>query len=499
MASKEQQVENSFIYMLPLFVSGIFPFVTMPILTRILTKEDYGILALAQIYAILVVGFANFGMSASYDRNFFKYKNDKIKSAQLLYSTLFFVILNFVFLASLTFFFRNTFAKLIIRDAQYGNLLFVALCAQFSITVSYYYYSYFKNSELAKKFTAYTIAQNIINVVLSLFMVAYLKTGVIGIVYAQLLSGLIIFSAQSYKFLIMLKPSLDKSILLESIKISYPLTPTIFFGVIGTQFDKYMIGLLATVGGVGIYSIGQKVASVSFTFMTAIQNVFSPQVYKRMFDLKEKGGESVGTYLTPFVYVSTALALILAIFSEEIISILTPVSYHGAIDVVTVLAMYYGFLFFGKISPMQLIYSKKTYMCSLLSTVSIGFNVALNILFIMKWGAVGAAWGTFLAALISGSVYFIVAQRYYLIKWEYLKVGSVFFIFFISALLMLVLRNADINYIIRLMLKGSVMGIYIYIGIKFNILTMDRYRSIKKLLNGLMILRLEIGKADTKV
>src|SRR3989304_1344997 len=134
MTGKELQVKNSFIYMLPLLVSGIFPFVAIPILTRILTREDYGILALAQIYAILVGGLADFGMRASYDRNFFKYKNDKIKSAQLLFSTLFFVILNFVFLASLTFFFRNTFAKLILRDAQYGNLLFAALCAQFSST-----------------------------------------------------------------------------------------------------------------------------------------------------------------------------------------------------------------------------------------------------------------------------------------------------------------------------------------------------------------------------
>ena len=479
MTGKEQQVKNSFIYMLPLLVSGIFPFVALPILTRILTKEDYGILALAQIYAILVSGFADFGMRASYDRNFFKYKNDKIKSAQLLFSTLFFVILNFVFLASLTFFFRNTFADLIVRDAQYGNLLFVALCAQFSSSVSYYYYSYFKNSELAKKFTAFTIAQNIINVVLSLFMVAYLKTGVIGIVYAQLLSGLIIFSAQSYKFLIMLKPSLDKSILLESIKISYPLTPTIFFGVIGTQFDKYMIGLLATVGGVGIYSIGQKVASVAFTFMTAIQNVFSPQVYTRMFDLKEKGGESIGSYLTPFVYISTAFALIIAVFSEEIISILTPVSYHGAIDIVTVLAMYYGFLFFGKITPMQLIYSKKTYMCTVLSTVSMGFNIVLNILFIMKWGAIGAAWGTFLAAVISGSLFFMVAQKHYLIKWEYLKIGTIFLVFFASAMLMIVLRDFNADYATRLILKGISIGFYIYLGIKFNVITMDNYRLLK--------------------
>ena len=479
MANKEQQIKNSFIYMFPLLVSGIFPFVALPILTRILTKEDYGILALAQIYAILVAGFANFGMSASYDRNFFKYRSDRTKSAQLLFSTLFFVILNFFFLASLTFFFRNTFAKLIIRDAQYGNLLFVALCAQFSSTVSYYYYSYFKNSELAKKFTAYTIAQNIINVVLSLFMVAYLKTGVIGIVYAQLLSGLIIFSAQSYKFLIMLKPSLDKSILLESIKISYPLTPTIFFGVIGTQFNKYMIGLLTTVGGVGIYSIGQKVASVAFTFMTAIENVFSPQVYRRMFDLKEKGGESIGRYLTPFVYISTAFAFIIAVFSEEIISILTPVSYHGAIDIVTVLAMYYGFLFFGKITPMQLIYSKKTYLCSLLSIVSIGFNIVLNILFIMKWGAVGAAWGTFLAAVISGSLYFVVAQKNYLIKWEYVKIGIIFLVFFSSTMLMIVLRDFNTDYVTRLILKGISIGFYIYMGIKFDVITMDNYRLIR--------------------
>jgi len=479
MANKEQQIKNSFIYMFPLLVSGIFPFVALPILTRILTKEDYGILALAQIYAILVAGFANFGMSASYDRNFFKYRSDRTKSAQLLFSTLFFVILNFFFLASLTFFFRNTFAKLIIRDAQYGNLLFAALCAQFSSTVSYYYYSYFKNSELAKKFTAYTIAQNIINVVLSLFMVAYLKTGVIGIVYAQLLSGLIIFSAQSYKFLIMLKPSLDKSILLESIKISYPLTPTIFFGVIGTQFNKYMIGLLTTVGGVGIYSIGQKVASVAFTFMTAIENVFSPQVYRRMFDLKEKGGESIGRYLTPFVYISVAFALIIAVFSEEIISILTPVSYHGAIDIVTVLAMYYGFLFFGKITPMQLIYSKKTYLCSLLSIVSIGFNIVLNILFIMKWGAVGAAWGTFLAAVISGSLYFVVAQKNYLIKWEYVKIGIIFLVFFSSTMLMIVLRDFNTDYVTRLILKGISIGFYIYMGIKFDVITMDNYRLIR--------------------
>lgn len=128
---------------------------------------------------------------------------------------------------------------------------------------------------------------------------------------------------------------------------------------------------------------------------------------------------------------------------------------------------------------MQLIYSKKTFTCTVLSTFSIGFNIALNIIFIMKWGAIGAAWGTFLAAAISGLIYFVIAQKYYLIKWEYAKIGTIFLIFFVSAMLMIILRNFDINYEIRLICKGISIGLYTCLGIKFNLITMDNYRLLR--------------------
>ena len=174
------------------------------------------------------------------------------------------------------------------------------------------------------------------------------------------------FLILGFNFLKIYPVRFNWGILKESLKLSYPLTPKIFLGVIGNQFDKYMIGLLATVGGVGIYSIGQKVAGVVFTFMGAIQNVYSPQVYKRMFNLGQKGGESVGRYMTPFAYISIAVALLISLFSEEVISLLTPEPYHGAIDIVIVLSMFYGSWFFGK-QP-QLIYVKKdTYQFSAFS------------------------------------------------------------------------------------------------------------------------------------
>ena len=70
--------------------------------------------------------------------------------------------------------------------------------------------------------------------------------------------------------------------------ISLPLTPRFFFGVINTQFDRYMLGILGSVGGVGLFEIGQKIGNIIFSFITALQNYFSPKVYQMFFSKEKK-------------------------------------------------------------------------------------------------------------------------------------------------------------------------------------------------------------------
>ena len=151
MANKEQQIRNGLIYLMPVIIGNVLPFITLPIFTRILTKEDYGVLALAQIYAIFVTGLANFGMTAAYDRNYFQYRSNHMETAKLLYSTLLFVLLNFLFLAGLTYLFKGALSKLIIGSITHGNILFFAFCGQFFFSVSYYYLTYFKNHVIISK------------------------------------------------------------------------------------------------------------------------------------------------------------------------------------------------------------------------------------------------------------------------------------------------------------------------------------------------------------
>lgn len=479
MTDKEQQIKNSFIYLLPSVVGNLIPVITLPIFTRILTKEDYGVWGLAQVYAIFMSGLANFGLIIGYERNFFQYK-DQEKSAELLYSTLLFVLSVFIVIGLFTYFFKSPISRLVIGSSEHSDILFWSFCSTGIISLKNYYLTYFKNTENAKSFARYTIDENLLGVVFSFFMVVYLRIGVIGLVWGQLLASLIIFCILGVNFLKLYPVAFNWEVLKDSLKLSLPLTPRIFFGVIGNQFDKYMIGLLNTVGGVGVYSIGQRVANIVSTYMTAIQNVFSPQVYKRMFEQGEEGGESIGRYLTPFLYISIAVALLISLFSEEVISILTPKSYHDSIDIVIVLSMLYGSYFFGK-QP-QLIFARKTHITSILTLVGIALNIGINIPFIYKWGAVGAAWGTLVAGLISGGIGFWVSQHYYKIKWEYKKIGAIFTIFFGSAILMILLRNASVGYGIRVVAKLTAVGIYAYLGIKLGILGRDNYLLIRKMI-----------------
>ena len=479
MSDKAKQIRNTGLYLLPVVLSNALPLVTLPIFTRLLTKEDYGVWALAQVYAIFVTGIANFGLTIGYERNFFEQK-EPVKAAGLLYATLLFVSTVLLVFGLLTYLFRQQLAQLVVGSADHAHILFWSYCAVGVMGLKNYYLTYFKNTENARAFIWYTIDETILALGFALIFVAWLRVGVIGMVWGQLAASSLIMAILTFRFTRTLPVSFSRPALKDSLRLSLPLTPRIFFGVIGSQFDKYMLGLLDTLGGAGIYNIAQKIANAVFTCMTAIQNVYSPQVYQRMFSSNAEEGRTIGRYLTPFLYVSAFVGLVIALFAEEVIGILTPKDYHGAADIVTILSLLYVTYFFGK-QP-QLIYAKKTFLISILTVGSIGLNVLINVPLIMQWGAIGAAWGTLISGLITGAVSFFLAQHYYRIYWEYGKIGIIFLILFGSAVAVIMLRHTSVPYGIRAAAKLISLAGYCYLGIKLNILTRQNALLIRGLL-----------------
>jgi O-antigen/teichoic acid export membrane protein len=158
----------------------------------------------------------------------------------------------------------------------------------------------------------------------------------------------------------------------------------------------------------------------------------------------------------------------LALFSEEIIFVLTPPSYHGASNIVSLLSLMYVLYFFGK-QP-QLIYAKKSGLISILTLASISINILVNIPLIKKFGVDGAAYGSLLSALISAALTLGVSQKYFFIRWEWTKILSCLVSIFLFTFIHIYLRDIGIAWIIRFLAKLSLLFFFTLLGIALKIL-----------------------------
>jgi O-antigen/teichoic acid export membrane protein len=266
----------------------------------------------------------------------------------------------------------------------------------------------------------------------------------------------------------------------DSLKLGLPLMPRILFGVLGSNFDKYLIGQIASLGGVGVYSIGQRVANIAFTYTTALQNVFSPQVYSRMFAGGPGASASIGRYLTPFAYASTVPSFLIALFSEEILRLLAPPEYGAAIAIITILVLHYSLQFFGKIP--QIAFARKTYLISVLAALATAANVGFAAAGISMWGTIGAAWGALAAGATMTTVTFVVGQRCFRIDWEGRKLVAMFGLLFGSAFITLALRAAGVPYPLLLAFKCVAFAGYVVLGHRLGILTGENLALVRDLL-----------------
>lgn len=462
-------------YLVSFFFKTLFPLVTIPILTNYISKEEFGIYALCMFYGTFGSGLANLGLLSAFERNFFEEtSNDKKK---LLWNILIVVSLSFMFVLLLSYTCSHFISNKIFQIPTLNEYLTIGLFFQGLKSINLYFLAFWKNSENPRKYTLLSLIESVSSILTAIFLVVYFSMGLFGFILGQIIG---VFLTVVINFSLILYPfyyKMDLNLIKRQLNLSLPLTPRVFFGVINTQFDRYMLGLLDTLGAVGIYDIGQKIANTSFTFMTSVQNVFSPQVYKKLFSDNENTKNSVGAYLTPFFFICVLFCLSLSIFSSEIIIILTPKEFHDAAPIISILSILYSFYFFGK-QP-QLLYAKKTTLISLLSLVSMLLNVILNIPMIKYYGVYGAAYATTLAGVISTAISFYYGQKYSFINYEKFLIWILIY-YLVSVLFVNTYFSVTFS-IFQITIKLSIVIIYICIGLVHPKIRMELYSTVNKI------------------
>jgi O-antigen/teichoic acid export membrane protein len=176
------------------------------------------------------------------------------------------------------------------------------------------------------------------------------------------------------------------------------------------------------------------------------------------------------------------LGLGLAIFSKEIVELLTTKDYYAANAIVPILTFQYLLTGMNYMMINKIVYVKKAVKFIPVLTISSAvLNIIMNYFLTPVYGVTGAAWSSVISTLFLLIFSFFVSQKVFHIKYEYMRILLIFITTFILFAVHQFLGKIDLHIIytllIKLLLLVSYLGLLFVMGF-FRMSELENLRDI---------------------
>jgi O-antigen/teichoic acid export membrane protein len=387
-----------------IITSGI-SFLLLPVLTKYLSKEDYGILSLfnasTRFFSILI----SLGVTSILMTKIFK--NDKL-SLSSYFKTYYFLILLNCFIVSVF-----TVISLLFLDDFFGIPKKIALFIPL-ISIGLLFYELILSLMIYKrqplKYAVTSLSKFGLEIILTLFFVVVLFYNWEGRVGA-LIIAIIFVNVISLGYLKkekLLNGKFDVIKLKEMVLFGAPFLMFEFSTIVLNLSDRFFIEHFLGLSETGIYSIGSLVGSLVLIGVNALTNVFRPIIYVKTRNYAQEK-PSLRKISIQYLISLLIIALFLVVFVKKIIFLyFIDAKFYASQEIVWTIAC--GFFFWGLHSfyLSYFIFEKQTKTIFIVSILSISLNLALNYILIPKFGIIGAGYATLATYFLGGIIVYLL-------------------------------------------------------------------------------------------
>jgi O-antigen/teichoic acid export membrane protein len=425
-----------------LFSKGLI-FLSIPIFTRLLIPEDYGVLAILTSFIAVFSVVYGLGIRGSVTRYYYEKTDDfdSFYGSNILLIILWGTTLSFLLLAAnnyLVKFFKIPLPVIII------GIFVVFFTAVFQL-----YQAYLIAAKKSKKLAKFTVTKAFLIITIGVILTLLIKENrYYGKAVAQLIVALAFFIVSIYAILKISKVNFKKKHIKYSLLFGLPIVAHLISHYILKSFDQIIINQLLGKKATGLYSLAYNVGMIQNVISMGMLRAWSPVFYEK---LNEKKYKEVNNLASKYSKIVFFVALLLILFSRELIMIMADKQYHAALNVVPIIIVAYTFVFLYTMYVNFAFYHKKTYLIALFTMIAGIINIGLNYLLIPRYGYQVAAWTTLLSyACLFIMHYFNVK---YIIKSEWMTNLKVFipgFLWLLFAIIIfyLIVKHINNNWIL---------------------------------------------------
>ena len=407
---------NSLVYGLGSIVQRLLMVLLLPVYTRYLAPDDYGILAILNATGSFVRPLAWLGMGqALLWAVSYREADEKVCFS----SGLCFLAVQGTLLAGLLVALAGPLTSLIFGDAAHAGLLrlvaLTILCEGFEVLLV----SYARIHERASLFARVMVARFVVLAAASVLFLVVFKRGLPGLMEAALLTSALFAALSLWLVRRVVALRVDWPVLRQMLRFSLPLAPAQALSMVLVYADRYFIQRYRGESEVGLYALGYSLAMVLNLVVQAVHLAWVPQMYR--ISKAENAGVQFRRLLNYYTMALAAGGLMLSVFSPEVLRLLATPAYREAGSVVPLIAASHVLIGLGLMANVGINTENKTFLTTVLVAVTAPVNLGLNALLIPRWGMMGAAVATFLSYLLQTALLIAINQRLRPIPYDYLR------------------------------------------------------------------------------
>ncbi|MCD6385462.1 oligosaccharide flippase family protein, partial [Candidatus Sumerlaeota bacterium] len=412
-------------------------FILIPLYTRYLSTEEYGVWALLSVTTSVLVAIFGMGLLSALFRSYYLY--DTEEERRVVVSTTFYTLLFSAAVLAIFGLVGGSFlSRVIFGKPDFAKYCMIICWTAGLILMEGIPFAVYRARLLSTRYIIFSIIFMIARITIIVYLVVVMKYGVWGIVLGNFLGSLIsstILTATISGSIIGVYSIIEAKRLL---RFGLPLIIVGIGGIILNLSDRYFLRVFTTLDIVGIYNLGYQFGMIMLIlFVQPFGLIWAPMLFSTAKEPYAK--DYYSKMLTYVLLVGAFLWLGISMLSKDVIMIIAPPEYWSAYKVVPIVCFSYVLFALHEVLNVGIALAGRTEYNALATIIAAAFNLFLNTILIPAYGMMGAAYATILSFALLCTLRYFFARKFYVVYYEWGRILKILFVImslFLTSLLL---------------------------------------------------------------
>ncbi|MFP4698144.1 MAG: flippase [Eubacteriales bacterium] len=416
---RSKLIRSAGVYTISNLLNKAIPFFLLPLLTRYLTPQDYGIVSMFGVLVSLITPLTGINLHSAIERMYFEKETLDIR--EYIANSLLLLIISTAIVSVIFYYFAQPIANLISLPTK---LLWIAIVVSFAQFVSQIVLKLWQVQVKPFQYGIFKISETFLNAMLSIWLVVSVGMAWQGRIWAQFITVVIYFIIGMFMLFNngWLKFKYNSDYVKHALGFGLPLIPHALTRVIMTMTDRIFITNMVGIETTGIYTVGYQIGMVINLLAQSFSVAYTPWLFEKLktnlYNVKIKIVKLTYVYFVGIL----ALALGFSLLAPRFMNIFLGKEFSESSTYVTWVALGYAFNGMYMMIGKYIFYAQKTkYLAGITMGAGV-LNIVLNYVLISWYGAIGAAQATTIIYFLKFILVWMLSAKVYSMPWNLRRV-----------------------------------------------------------------------------